>query len=125
MGGMPQELVFDQDGIVCVSEKTAAILSTPTNLKNCVRNANLASICVGQRIRKVRVKWKMPSKYVKYNFLENRIYLDDETLNYCCLQWLERTANAKVHGTTKRIPAEVFTEEREHLRPLCPSPGKQ
>ena len=35
-----------------------------------------------------------------------------------CLEWLERTANAKVHGTTKLIPAEVFQEEREYLRPL-------
>ena len=28
------------------------------------------------------------------------------------------TTNSRVHGTTKRIPAEVFKEERETLRPL-------
>jgi transposase len=54
-------------------------------------------------------KIKNVVKYIKGNFLENRIYPeDDETLNYCCLQWLEKTGNAKIHGTTKRVPAEVF-----------------
>lgn len=57
-------------------------------------------------------------KYVKHNFLDNRIFIDDQTLNISCLKWLERTANSRVHGTTKRIPAEVFKEERETLRPL-------
>lgn len=60
-------------------------------------------------------------KYIKGNSLSNRLYVDDSTLNWSCLEWLERTANARVHGTTKRIPAEVFQEEREHLRPLIAS----
>lgn len=46
------------------------------------------------------------------------MYSDDDILNGACLEWLERTANAKEHGTTKLIPAEVFKEEREYLRPL-------
>ena len=46
------------------------------------------------------------------------MYVDDSILNCSCLDWLERTANKKVHGTTKRVPAEVFQEEREYLRPL-------
>jgi len=58
-------------------------------------------------------------KYVKGNFLENRIYVDDGILNGGILDWLERTANAKVHGTTKRIPSEVFKEEQNHLKPLA------
>lgn len=57
-------------------------------------------------------------KYIKGNFLRNRMYVDDSILNCSCLDWLERTANKKVHGTRKRVPAEVFQEEREYLRPL-------
>ena len=57
-------------------------------------------------------------KYIKGNFLSHRLYVDDGILNGSCLKWLERTANAKVHGTTKLVPAEVFQEEREPLRPL-------
>lgn len=61
-------------------------------------------------------------KYVKGNFLEHRIYVDDEILNSSLLDWLARTANAQVHGTSKRIPAEVFQEEREYLQPLVSIP---
>jgi len=57
-------------------------------------------------------------KYIKGNYLENRLYVDDSILSYGCLEWLERTANAKIHGTTKRIPREVFACERAYLRPL-------
>ena len=39
-------------------------------------------------------------KFIKGNFLNNRLYVDDEILNRCCLDWLERTGNAKAHGTT-------------------------
>ena len=42
-------------------------------------------------------------------FLENRLYpFDDNTLNDCGISWLERTANVKLHGTTHKVPAEVF-----------------
>jgi len=34
------------------------------------------------------------------------------------LTWLDRRGNGKVHGTTKRKPAEVFNEERKYLRPV-------
>ncbi|WP_425469832.1 MULTISPECIES: IS21 family transposase [Paraburkholderia] len=35
--------------------------------------------------------------------------------------WLRDVANVRVHGTTKRVPAEVLLEERPHLLPL-PAP---
>ena len=55
-------------------------------------------------------KIKNTVKYMKENFLSNRIHVDDGILNGGCLEWLARTANAKVHETTKRIPAEGFQE---------------
>ena len=33
-------------------------------------------------------------------------------------EWLERTGNGRVHGTTKRKPTDMFLEEQEHLQPL-------
>ncbi|WP_243450358.1 hypothetical protein [Desulfosporosinus sp. Sb-LF] len=57
-------------------------------------------------------------KFIKYNFHENRLFADEEILNSSFLDWLDRTGNAKIHGTTKKVPAKVFEEEREQLRPL-------
>lgn len=118
LGGIPEELVFDQDSIVSVSENCGDVIHTYEFEKLRQECKFRVYLC---RAADPESKGKIENvvKYIKGNFLENRIYPgDDETLNYCCLQWLERTGNAKIHGTTKLIPAEVFKEEHGHLRPL-------
>jgi hypothetical protein len=57
-------------------------------------------------------------KYLKRNFAANRLFTDLNTWNQCCEDWLERTANSKIHGTTKKVPAAVFLQERQYLRPV-------
>ena len=116
-GGMPQEMVFDQDSILCVSENAGDIIYTYEFEK--FRQDTRVSIylCRGADPES-KGKIENTVKYIKGNFLSNRMFVDDDVLNGSCLEWLDRTANAKEHGTTKRIPAEVFKEEREHLRPL-------
>lgn len=121
MGGMPQELVFDQDSIVCISENTGDIIHTYEFEKLRQECKLTIYLCRGADPES-KGKIESTVKYVKGNFLENRLYVDDDILNGSCLDWLERTANAKIHGTTKRIPAAVFAEEREYLRPLVESP---
>jgi len=57
-------------------------------------------------------------KYVKQNFARHRMFVSVDKLNEECLSWLDRTGNALVHHTTKKIPAEVFAIEKQHLRPV-------
>ena len=117
MGGMPAELVFDQDSIVCVSENAGDIIYT-YEFEKFRQDCGLSiRMCRGADPES-KGKIENVVKYIKGNFLSHRLYVDDGILNGSCLEWLERTANAKVHGTTKLIPAEVFQEEREYLRPL-------
>ena len=117
MGGMPAELVFDQDSIVCVSENAGDIIYT-YEFEKFRQECKLAiRLCRGADPES-KGKIENVVKYVKGNFLSHRLYTDDGILNGSCLDWLERTANAKVHGTTKLVPAKVFQEEREYLRPL-------
>lgn len=63
-------------------------------------------------------------KYVKGNFLPCRVYHGISALNSAGLAWLDRTANAKVHETTKMVPDVAFAEESRHLKPV-PSLRKQ
>lgn len=116
-GGMPQEMVFDQDSIVCVSENAGDIIYTYEFEKFRQESKMSIYLCRGADPES-KGKIENTVKYIKGNFLENRLYVDDAILNGSCLDWLSRTANAKSHGTTKLIPAEVFKEEREYLRPL-------
>ena len=105
-GGMPQEMVFDQDSILCVSENAGDIIYTYEFEKFRQETRVSIYLCRGADPES-KGKIENSVKYVKGNIL-----------NGACLEWLERTANAKEHGTTKLIPAEVFKEEREYLRPL-------
>lgn len=116
-GGMPREMVFDQDSIVCVSENAGDIVYTYEFEKFRQETKMNIYMCRGADPES-KGKIENTVKYIKGNFLSNRLFVDDDILNGSCLDWLSRTANAKVHGTTKRIPAEVFKEECEHLRPL-------
>ena len=54
-------------------------------------------------------------KYIKYNFLRGRIYVNNQLLNGQALSWLERTANAKVHAATKLVPQAEWLKEKAHL----------
>lgn len=120
-GGIPQEMVFDQDSIICVSENSGDIVYTYEFEKFRQETKISARMCRGADPES-KGKIENVVKYIKGNFLKNRIYFDDEALNKSCKDWLSRTANAKIHGTTKRIPAEVFAEEQKYLRPLTRFP---
>ncbi|WIF96136.1 IS21 family transposase [Caminicella sporogenes] len=58
-------------------------------------------------------------KYVKDNCFKGREFKDFEEAKEFLSQWLENIANVRKHGTTKRVPAEVFNSiEKEKLIPL-------
>ncbi len=116
-GGMPTEMVFDQDSIVCVSENAGDIIYT-YEFEKFRQDCKMAIYLCRGADPESKGKIENTVKFIKGNFLNNRMYVDDEILNRNCLEWLERTGNAKIHGTTKRSPAEAFREEREHLRSL-------
>lgn len=117
-GGMPKEMVFDQDSIVCVSENAGDIIYTYEFEKFRQECKIGVYMCRGADPES-KGKIENVVKYIKGNFLNNRLYTDDCILGYSLLAWLERTGNAKIHATTKRIPAEVFKEERESMRPMA------
>jgi len=60
-------------------------------------------------------------KYVKYNFLRGRIFVNIDTLNGQGMAWLSRTANAKVHAATNKIPYHEWLVEKTYLRPVMDS----
>lgn len=116
-GGRPKELVYDQDKILAVSENAGDIIYTEgfQNYLNAMRFEIF--LCRGADPEsKGRVENFV--KYVKHGFAEHRIFTDIASFNEDCISWLDRTGNAKVHETTKKIPAEVFEVEREYLIPV-------
>lgn len=61
-------------------------------------------------------------KFVRSSFWPGRTFKDLEDLNAQALEWRDRWANLREHGTKGRIPALVLVEERARLKPLRPDP---
>jgi transposase len=72
------------------------------------------------RIYRPNDKGKVESgiKYVKGNFFKGRKFKSGRDCDSKLRQWME-SANRRLHGTTKKVPYEVFkAEEKEKLLPL-------
>lgn len=58
-------------------------------------------------------------KYVKDNCFKGRDFTTLEAAQKFLSEWLATTANRRIHGTTKKIPEEIYEEqEKGRLKPL-------
>ena len=66
------------------------------------------------RIRRPRTKGKVERMvhYVKDNFLNGRSFADLDDLNLQAMNWLNETANSRIHATTGIPPIELFVKEK-------------
>lgn len=77
------------------------------------------------RIRRGQDKGKVEAgvKYVKNNFLKRVEHSDYYRLEKELLEWTTNVANKRLHGTTKKIPKEVFNKvEKKALNKLPEKP---
>ncbi|WP_282638516.1 IS21 family transposase [Sphingobacterium thalpophilum] len=119
LGGIPKELVYDQDRLFIVSENFGDIILT-SEFRAYVKQRGFTTYFCKKADPESKGKVENVVGYVKKNFLYNRSYKDLETLNTEAMAWLVRTANALEHGTTKRIPQEEYDIEKAFLEPWYP-----
>ena len=116
-GGIPYELVFDQDRLLAVDENYGDIIYTKEFEQFRQRMGFKVYLC---RAADPESKGKVEAvvKYYKHSFARHRRFFDIDSWNEDFMAWLSRTANAKIHGTTKKVPAEVFCQEKLFLKPV-------
>lgn len=62
-------------------------------------------------------------KYLEMNFISGRTFTDSTDLKRKLRDWMDNHANQRIHGTTKRVPFELFQlEEKAKLQPLPDTP---
>ena len=116
-GGMTEEIVYDQDHLITVSENAGDIILTGEFQAYKKQRGFRIYLC---RKADPESKGKIENvvKYVKNNFADSRIFTTIDNWNERCLDWLKRTGNFKVHSGTKKRPAEVLLLEKQHLKPV-------
>lgn len=116
-GGIPYEIVYDQDALIVVSENAGDLILTEAFQAYREERKLTMYVC---RKADPESKGKVENvvKFVKGNFAKNRIFGTLDRWKEQSDAWLERTGNGKVHNTTKKRPVEVFALEKQHLRPV-------
>ena len=118
-GGVPKTIVYDQDRTMFIRENSGDILKTQLFQKY-LNTMNFQIYLCRKFDPQTKGLVESVVKYAKNNFAKNRIFTNTEDFNKECLEWLKRTGNAKEHGTTKKVPAEMFQVEQKHLQQVPP-----
>lgn len=116
-GGIPRELVIDQDKLMVVSENAGDIIYT-RDFTDFIHEQDIRMYVCRKADPETKGKVENLVKYVKSNFFNTRDFESVEEANAGVFKWLTRRANGKLSQATKQIPAEVIAHERVHLRPL-------
>lgn len=116
-GGVPEELVIDQDKLLVVSENAGDIIYT-NDFKYFIEEQDLRMYVCRKSDPESKGKIENLVKYVKHNFLCVRDFTNAEEANISVLEWLKRRANGKISQATMQIPDVLIRNEREHLRPV-------
>jgi len=120
MGGMPEELVIDQDAVMVLKENCGDIIFTK-DFKHFREEMGLKIFVCRKSDPETKGKIENVIKYIKRNFLKLRTFEGIEDVRTRAFRWLSRRANGKISLATRRIPREMFIEEKKHLRPLINS----
>ncbi len=65
-------------------------------------------------------KIERPFPYIHDDFLKNSRFESWDDLNAGARAWLDTAANTRTHETTKRVPAEMYLEEKQLLIQMPP-----
>lgn len=124
-GGVAGELLFDQMKAVIIDDQReigGRVLENAEFARFAAHWNFRIRTCRAYRA-KTKGKVERPIGYVRSNFFYGRSFLNDADLNAQAAQWMERTANRRVHRTTLEVPNVRFErDERALLRPLAAQP---
>ena len=123
-GGKPKKIIYDQDAVLIHDENLGDCVLTKT-FNAFVNQEHFECVFCKKSDPESKGKVENAVKYVKYNFLRGRTFVNVEQLNEEGVRWLSRTANGLPHNGTRLVPDEVFAEEQSYLipyygRPLMP-----
>ena len=118
LGGVPRRCLYDNAKVVTLGrDEEKRPIWNQRMLDFALRVGFEARLCQPYRAQ-TKGKVENGVKYVRRNMWPSIRFTDDVDLNRQGLEWCDVVANARVHGTTHRVPWEMLAEERPHLGKL-------
>jgi transposase len=122
LGGVPREILYDwMKTVASGSDERGEVRWQPQFLDFARYWGFVPRLC---RPYRPQTKGKIESGigYVRHNFLAGCQPDDLAGTRGQLLDWTARVAHQRVHGTTHRVVAEAWEEERPHLLPVAGRP---
>jgi len=118
LGGVPREILYDRMKTAVLGEgEDEHVVYNRSLLALAAHYAFTPRACKPYRA-KTKGKVERPYRYIRQDFFLGGHFADLEDLNAQLQRWLDTVANARVHGTTDRVVAEHFAQERASLSAL-------
>lgn len=104
-GGITEEIVYDQDHLLLVSENHGDLIYTQAFAAYNKRRKFNIYMC---RKQDPESKGKVENVvgYVKHNFADHRTFYNISKWNEDCINWLQRRGNGKIHASIRKIPTD-------------------
>ncbi len=117
LGGIPEELVIDQDCTMVVSENSGDIIYTK-DFQYFIEEMDLKMYVCRGADPESKGKIENVVKFIKYSFFPVREFNSIVEASESLMKWLKRKANGKISQATMKIPLIEIETERLSLRPL-------
>lgn len=117
LGGITKELLIDNPKTLVISNlKEEEVVFNQSALNLSLHLGTELNACNPYRAR-TKGKIEKPYQYIEEQFVKGNSFDSMDHLNKAFKDFLVE-ANNEIHGTTKRVPNEMFIEEIEYLLPL-------
>jgi transposase len=122
-GGQPTECVYDQTKLVVISEIFRELRLNQRFHQYATSTGFQIRVCEGYDPES-KGKVEAGVKYVKHNALYGESFVDWAALERYMADWLDNTANQRLHGSTGQIPREHYEQQERgkmqpYLSPAC------
>ena len=117
-GGAPEEVLYDRMKTAVVSEAGDGTITCNRSLVALLDHYGSAPRACRPYRAKTKGKVERPFRCIRQDFFLDRVFRNLDDLNDQFGEWRTRTANRRTHGTTNRVVAEAFAEERPQLTAL-------
>jgi transposase len=119
--GVPREILYDRMKTAVLGEAAdeRSIVYNDKLLKCGAHYGFVPRACQPYRA-KTKGKIERPYRYIRADFFMARRFANLADMNRQLRHWLDTVANVRVYGTTDRVVAEHFAQERPRLQRLPP-----
>ena len=122
LGGVPRQILYDRMKTAVLGETEARhVIYHPRLLELAEHYGFTPRACAPYRA-KTKGKVERPFSYIRDDFFLAARFANLKDLNAQFAAWRCRVANARCHGTTRRIVSEAFAEEQPQLLALPNGP---